>query len=95
MQFKQLCLYLAKLVSSETLFFIQGENSIKQFLTSKKLAEYQNHAHKDVMERDLSNYDAIVIVSGDGLIHEVLKLDVKISFYEYSQYFSFNTIISS
>ena len=75
-QFKNLQVFVfksfkIKIISN--ISYVHGTNSIKQLV--KKFAEYQNHAHKDVMERDLSNYDAIVIVSGDGLIHEVKLLN--------------------
>lgn len=32
---------------------------------------YQNHAHEDIIRQNLNKFDAIVVVSGDGLIHEV------------------------
>jgi len=34
---------------------------------------YQNHAHDDVIRQNLNKYDAIIVVSGDGLIHEVIN----------------------
>jgi sphingosine kinase len=37
------------------------------------IKEYQNHARDVVMQRDLSKYRAIIVVSGDGLIHEILN----------------------
>merc|ERR1712136_374571 len=35
--------------------------------------DYAGHAKEDVKTVDLSKYDGIVIVSGDGLIHEVIN----------------------
>lgn len=35
------------------------------------LAERQNHAREMVKEADLSQWDALVIMSGDGLLYEV------------------------
>ncbi|KAG7242390.1 hypothetical protein INR49_023519 [Caranx melampygus] len=36
-------------------------------------AERQNHARELVREADLSQWDALVIMSGDGLLHEVIN----------------------
>uniref|UniRef100_A0A3Q2CEE3 Sphingosine kinase 1 n=1 Tax=Cyprinodon variegatus TaxID=28743 RepID=A0A3Q2CEE3_CYPVA len=37
------------------------------------ITERQNHAREKVREADLSQWDALVIMSGDGLLHEVQK----------------------
>jgi len=34
---------------------------------------YQNHAHEDIIRQNLNKFDAIVVVSGDGLIHEIIN----------------------
>lgn len=41
---------------------------------SHLLAERQNHAREMVREADLSQWDAVVIMSGDGLLFEVRSL---------------------
>lgn len=46
-------------------------------------AERQNHARELVREADLSQWDALVIMSGDGLLHEV-KRDTRIWLYTYT-----------
>lgn len=38
------------------------------------IAEYAGHAHDLIQELDLDEWDAVIIVSGDGLIYEVIKL---------------------
>lgn len=37
------------------------------------ITERQNHARELVREADLSQWDALVIMSGDGLLHEVIN----------------------
>ncbi|KAM4750597.1 sphingosine kinase 1-like [Anableps anableps] len=37
------------------------------------ITERQNHAREHVKEADLSQWDALVIMSGDGLLHEVIN----------------------
>lgn len=37
-------------------------------------SEHQNHARELVRKADLSQWDALVIMSGDGLLFEVLRL---------------------
>ncbi|XP_038123116.1 sphingosine kinase 1-like [Cyprinodon tularosa] len=37
------------------------------------ITERQNHAREKVREADLSQWDALVIISGDGLLHEVIN----------------------
>lgn len=37
-------------------------------------SEHQNHARELVKKADLSQWDALVIMSGDGLLFEVLAL---------------------
>lgn len=37
-------------------------------------SEHQNHARELVKKADLSQWDALVIMSGDGLLFEVLSL---------------------
>lgn len=55
-------------------------------------AERQNHAREMMKEADLSQWDALVIMSGDGLLFEVRreiriknkeKSTVKVSFYQH------------
>lgn len=38
-----------------------------------KKTEYAGHARKIAFEMGLDNYDGIVVISGDGLVHEVLN----------------------
>lgn len=47
-----------------------------QFLSPLCLypSEHQNHARELVKKADLSQWDALVIMSGDGLLFEVLSL---------------------
>jgi len=48
--------------------FSEAEITHTKFITG-----YAGHAKEDVKTVDLSKYDGIVIVSGDGLIHEVIN----------------------
>lgn len=41
-------------------------------LLSSSPSEHQNHAREVVKKADLSQWDALVIMSGDGLLFEVL-----------------------
>ena len=43
-------------------------------LLSSSPSEHQNHAREVVKKADLSQWDALVIMSGDGLLFEVLSL---------------------
>lgn len=45
------------------------------FLISRCPSEHQNHARELVRKADLSQWDALVIMSGDGLLFEVLRLN--------------------
>jgi diacylglycerol kinase family enzyme len=38
-----------------------------------KVTEYSSHAKDIIKDLDLKSYDAIVTVSGDGIIHEVIN----------------------
>lgn len=44
------------------------------------LTEHQNHARELVREADLSQWDALVIMSGDGLLFEVIKRALRSDF---------------
>lgn len=37
------------------------------------ITEYQNHAKKFIESEDLSSYDGIIAVGGDGMLHEVIN----------------------
>ncbi|XP_015259132.1 PREDICTED: sphingosine kinase 1 [Cyprinodon variegatus] len=43
------------------------------------ITERQNHAREKVREADLSQWDALVIMSGDGLLHEFSLLSLRVS----------------
>ncbi|MED6238800.1 Sphingosine kinase 1, partial [Ataeniobius toweri] len=43
------------------------------FTKNPRTKERQNHARELVREADLSQWDALVIMSGDGLLHEVIN----------------------
>lgn len=43
------------------------------FIFSPLFPEHQNHAREVVKKADLSQWDALVIMSGDGLLFEVLS----------------------
>ena len=38
-----------------------------------KMTEYPGHASKIIAENDLSEYDAIIVLGGDGTIHETVN----------------------
>lgn len=48
-----------------------GEHSAVTFEITRCVSERQNHARELIREISLPEWDGIVIVSGDGLLHEV------------------------
>lgn len=67
------------------------------FSLTRSPSEHQNHAREVVKKADLSQWDALVIMSGDGLLFEVCSfhfyclLSIVVSHHYDSQYRGFES----
>lgn len=52
-------------------FYLSPSPSLTWFVRVLSPPEHQNHARELVRKADLSQWDALVIMSGDGLLFEV------------------------